>query len=111
MCVCDVCVCVCDGVCVLYLVLTGRASCSGNVTPGVCAADKQKEQCVYRLKEQRSDLGTGSGSERDSDLGFEQAAVGRVRCASSLPLLPLRLDFCSERKQLSDKRFTVLIVV
>ena len=35
-----------------------------------------------------------------SDLGFEQAAVGRVRCASSLPLLPLRLDFCSERKQL-----------
>lgn len=28
-----------------------------------------------------------------SDLRFEQAAVGGVRCASSLPLLPLRLDF------------------
>lgn len=35
-----------------------------------------------------------------SDLGFKQAAVGRVGCASSLPLLPLRLDFCSEKRQL-----------
>lgn len=34
-----------------------------------------------------------------SDLGLEQAAVGGVRCASSLPLLPLYLDFCSETER------------
>lgn len=39
-----------------------------------------------------------------SDLGFKQAAVGRVGRAASLSLLALRLDFWRKNKRVTDER-------
>lgn len=46
-------------------------------------------------------------------LRLEEAAVGRVGCASPLPLLPLRLDLCSQQSSetLRHKKSSLNILV
>lgn len=87
-----------------HLWLSGRGSCPGNVRPDVYAAAQtgRRKKSHHRYPDM-----TSSVSERNrkcvSDLGFEQAAVGRVGRAASLPLLALCLDFWRKNKRVTDE--------
>lgn len=68
-----------------YLVLSGGATCPGNVTADASSAHRQDMRDMSRHQGQ-------PGTSTRKYLRFKLAAVGGVSGAPPLPLLPLGLD-------------------